>query len=243
MDKLYIIIPAYNEEDNINTVARDWHKVAVTTGIHSRLIIIDDGSKDNTYKKLKCLKNELKQLDTISLPNGGHGAAVLFGYHYALSHEADFIFQTDSDGQTLSSEFGRFWDNRNAYDLTIGYRSDRQDGLTRVIITKILRLFLLLFFHIWIKDANTPYRLMTRNSLAECIKIIPENFYLTNTVLTVIYKKLKFKTKYIPITFKPRQRGENKMDINRIFSIGKMSMLDFFKINKLINRQKTQYNR
>lgn len=50
MDKLYIIIPAYNEQDNIAHVIEQWYPVVEKTGDGSRLVIIDDGSSDNTYK-------------------------------------------------------------------------------------------------------------------------------------------------------------------------------------------------
>ena len=112
-DTLYIVIPAYNEEMNIEDVARDWHKVVENVGPASRLVIINDGSKDHTYEKLCELAKELPQLEAVTKPNGGHGATVLYGYRYALEHGADYIFQTDSDGQTLTSEFPAFWKGWN----------------------------------------------------------------------------------------------------------------------------------
>ena len=61
MDKniLYMVMPAYNEEINIELTARNWHAVLKETGEASRLVIIDDGSKDNTYQILCSLQNEL----------------------------------------------------------------------------------------------------------------------------------------------------------------------------------------
>ena len=55
MDKLYIVIPAYNEQDNIEQVINDWYPVIEKHNGNgqSRLIVIDDGSKDSTYEKLK----------------------------------------------------------------------------------------------------------------------------------------------------------------------------------------------
>ncbi len=50
MDKLYIIMPAYNEQDNIVNVIDQWYPVVEKIGNDSKLVIIDDGSKDNTYK-------------------------------------------------------------------------------------------------------------------------------------------------------------------------------------------------
>ncbi|MGF7012190.1 glycosyltransferase involved in cell wall biosynthesis [Lachnospiraceae bacterium PF1-22] len=57
-EKLVIIIPAYNEEDNIDVVVQEWYEVVVKTGLKSRLMIIDDGSKDNTYEKLVLLQKK-----------------------------------------------------------------------------------------------------------------------------------------------------------------------------------------
>ena len=70
----------------------------------SRLVIIDDGSKDNTRAILEKCRQSRPLLEVHTKVNGGHGAAVLYGYKYALSQGADYIFQTDSDGQTIPSE-------------------------------------------------------------------------------------------------------------------------------------------
>ena len=91
-DNLYIIIPAYNEEENIESVAREWHKVVEKIGNDSKLVIINDGSKDNTYKKLCKLKKELPYLEPINKKNEGHGATVLYGYHYALEKKCFLYF-------------------------------------------------------------------------------------------------------------------------------------------------------
>ena len=53
MDTLYIVIPAYNEQANIEEVVNDWYPVIEERNDLSRLVIIDDGSRDDTYKVLK----------------------------------------------------------------------------------------------------------------------------------------------------------------------------------------------
>ena len=87
--------------------------------------MIDDGSKDNTLSILEDLSRKYKLLHVIAKENGGHGSAVLAGYRYAIEHGADYIFQTDSDGQTLACEFESFWELRNDYDAVIGTRPSR----------------------------------------------------------------------------------------------------------------------
>ena len=232
MDKLYIVIPAYNEEANIESVAREWHRIAVEAGESSQLLIIDDGSKDSTYAKLKELKKELPQLEALTKSNSGHGATVLYAYRHALDKGADYIFQTDSDGQTLPSEFWPFWENRKDFDLQIGLRKGRKDGISRIFVTSVLRLVLFLQFRLWIADANTPFRLMSAASLAGMLPRIPEGHNLSNVLLTVLYHIDKMRIKFYPITFRPRQGGANSINLRRIMKIGWKAIKDFSLLKK-----------
>lgn len=232
MDKLYIIIPAYNEEANIELVARDWHEVVAGIGQDSRLVIINDGSKDQTYEKLCALQAELPQLLPVTKENGGHGATVLYGYFYALEHGADYIFQTDSDGQTLASEFQGFWEQRNEKKVLIGYRNHREDGISRIFVTKVLKMVLFLIFGIRVTDANTPYRLMPKKLLQKYIVKVPENFNLSNVMLTVLFLRGKENVQFIPITFRPRQGGVNSINLKKITKIGIQAVKDFRTIKK-----------
>ena len=80
-----VVIPAYNEETNIEAVAREWHDVIVKIGGNeSRLVIINDGSKDSTFQKLCELKKDLTYLIPLTKQNGGHGETVLYGYNFAI---------------------------------------------------------------------------------------------------------------------------------------------------------------
>lgn len=235
MDKLFIVIPAYNEEVNIDSVAREWHEVVKTIGEDSKLVIISDGSKDYTYEILLNLQRELPQLIPVTKKNSGHGGTVLYGYKYALEQGADYIFQTDSDGQTLPDEIWTFWEARKNYDAQIGYRKGRQDGFSRVVVTKVLKLVLFFSFGLWITDANTPFRLMSRESLQRLIPKIPENYNLSNVLLTVLYEKDKSLLRYLPITFRPRQGGVNSINLKKIVGIGKKAVKDFASLKKNFN--------
>ena len=234
-DKLYIVIPAYNESENIIDVVNDWYPVVEQYGGEgSRLVIIDDGSKDNTYEILQKLAADRPLMEAVTKPNSGHGATVLYGYHYALDHGADYIFQTDSDGQTLSSEFGPFWENREQYDMVIGHRNHREDGFSRKIVTKTLKLVIKLCFGVTVTDANTPFRLMKAETLKKYIGLIPKDYNLANVIVSVIYAKKNCKVKYFPITFRPRQGGVNSINLKRIFKIGVQALKDFRVIAKAI---------
>ena len=234
MDKLYIVIPAYNEQENIETVIKDWYPVIEKVGNGSKLVIIDDGSKDKTYEIMKKYKEAYEYFEPITKPNGGHGATVLYGYHYAINAGADYVFQTDSDGQTLPEEFWKFWELRDKYSMVIGHRKGRQDGLSRVFVTKTLKLVCKLCFGVSVTDANTPFRLMQAGTLRESLILVPENFNLSNVIISVIYAKKKYPVKYLPITFRPRQGGVNSINMKKIFKIGKQALKDFKKINECI---------
>jgi dolichol-phosphate mannosyltransferase len=235
-ESLYIIIPAYNEEMNIDTVVREWHPIAAKIGGNSKLVVIDDGSKDDTFRILQNLAAELPFLCPMTKANSGHGATVLFGYQYALQNHADYIFQTDSDGQTLPSEFPAFWEKRRDHAAIIGSRSHRQDGFSRVFVTKILKLVLRVIFRVRVTDANTPYRLMKNDTLARYVPRIPANFNLSNVLLTVLMVDAKEDVLFLPITFRPRQGGKNSINFKRIVRIGRQAVKDFRQIRKSMKR-------
>lgn len=235
MENLYIIIPAYNEEENIEAVVREWHEVVKRVSLESRLVIIDDGSKDRTFEKLQELKSELTQLEALTKENEGHGATLLFGYQYALDAGADFIFQTDSDGQTLPEEFGSFWEKRHEMDAVIGCRNNREDGISRIFVTKVLKVVLKMIFGIDVPDANTPYRLMKKELLQKYIVKVPPKFNLSNVMLTVLFLDNAEKVEFIPITFRPRQGGVNSINLKKITKIGIKAVKDFYIIKKTMH--------
>lgn len=237
MDSLYMVIPAYNEAANIVAVAREWHAVIAQHGPESRLVIIDDGSKDDTYSILQGLRSELPQLIALTKPNSGHGATLLYGYRYALEQGADYIFQTDSDGQTLPEEFPPFWEKRRDHAMVIGSREGRQDGFSRVVVTKVLKLVLWCVFGLAVRDANTPYRLVQRAALEKYIDRIPKDFFLSNVMLTVLLTYYKEPILYLPITFRLRQGGVNSINLPRIFKIGRQAVRDFWHIRCELRRQ------
>lgn len=235
MDKLYIIIPAYNEEVNIESVTREWHEVIKNIGCNgSKLVVIDDGSLDSTFQKLCDLKHSLPYLEPLTKENSGHGSTVLYGYQYAINSNADFIFQTDSDGQTISSEFYNFWNQRNTYSVIIGYRNKRKDGIFRIFVTKVLKFVLYCIFGLKIRDANTPYRLYKHDILKKYIAKIPKDYNLSNVLLTVLISKANENIKFLPITFKQRQGGINSINFKKIAKIGIKAIKDFEEIKKHI---------
>lgn len=242
MEKIYFVMPAYNEAENIESTLRDWYpiikKINDEGEVIARLVIADDGSKDNTYQKMLELSEsgQFPFFEALTKQNGGHGQTVLFLYRHALANGADYIFQTDSDGQTNPDEFWELYKNRHQYDFQIGYRKGRQDGFGRVFVTKTLRLIVWFIFGVWVTDANTPFRIMQKDKLQSIMDIIPDDYFLCNIAISAIAVKWKYNIKFYPITFKPRQGGVNSINIKRIIKIGLRALYDFRKINNKANR-------
>ena len=232
MSKIYFVMPAYNEAANIEETVRQWYPIVETSGKDCRLVIANDGSKDDTFKILQSLQETYPQLIPLDKPNSGHGATVLYLYRYAIESGADFVFQTDSDGQTDPTEFLQMYENREKYDFQIGHRIDRQDGSSRVFVTRVLRVIVWLMFREWVVDANTPFRLMRSDKLKPIMDVIPHDYFLCNVAISAIAVKWKYQIKWYPITFKPRQGGVNSINIRRIIKIGWKAIGDFWKINK-----------
>ena len=228
-------MPAYNEEANIKETLSEWYPVVEKIGGDSRLVVFDDGSKDSTFETMKKFAKEHPLFIPQTKSNSGHGATLLKAYEFALEAGADFVFQTDSDGQTNPDEFWQLWKKRDDYDMVIGWRKARQDRFSRVVVTKTLKAVIKMRFGMKVTDANCPFRLMSASTLAENIKYIPKDFNLSNVLLSVIYAKRKQKVKYIPITFKPRQGGVNSINLKSITQIGKNALADFKSLNKELN--------
>ena len=237
------IMPAYNEEENIRQTTIEWYKALSECDKNAKLLVLNDGSKDNTLEILKEIHKEYPNIVICNKKNSGHGRTLYYGYKKALELNPKWVFQTDSDGQTNPNEFKEFWSNRFDYDVILGHRKGRQDGGSRIVVTNVLKILLFLFFRIWIKDANVPFRLMKKDILKKALYYISKEDTLPNIYLSVIFCNPKnyIKTKFIDITFKPRQGGVNSINLKRIFKIGYDSLFNFMKFKKKIKNSNLFY--
>ena len=236
MDSLFIIVPAYNESANIGNFVKDWYPVIEKHNEegNSKLVIINDGSKDNTYEIIQSYAKTRPLLVPLTKQNSGHGPTLLYGYRYALANHADYIFQTDSDGQTNSREFQYFWDIRHKYDAVIGNRLARQDGLFRRFTQQVLLIILRIIFGVKMPDSNAPFRLMKTELVEKYINKMPKDFNLPNVMLTTYFSYFNEKVKFVEISFKTRQGGKNSINIKRIMKIGWNALGDFIELRKNI---------
>lgn len=232
MDTLYIVMPAYNEEENIEKVVEAWYPILEGKGEESKLVIADYGSKDRTHEILTQLKKKYPKLEVLTTTNQFHGPKVIALYDYAIKNGADYIFQTDSDGQTNPDEFSKFWNMRHNYSGIFGNRTVRGDGNDRAFVEKVVCFLLKMYFGVKVPDANAPFRLMKTEIVKKYLYKMPEDYNLPNIMMTTYFAFYKEKICFEEISFKPRTAGVNSVNIPRIIKIGWKALGDFHNLKK-----------
>lgn len=234
MDTLYIVMPAYNEEENIRSTLDAWYPVIEEhnqSGL-SRLVVVNDGSKDNTYQVMQEYAQDHPLFIPLTKANGGHGSTVIYAYDYAVKSGADWIFQTDSDGQTNPAEFEAFWNDREQYDGIFGNRTARGDGKSRAFVEKVVCRLVRHYFGVKVPDANAPFRLMRADVVKKYLGRFRPDYNLPNIMMTTFFVYYKERTAFKEISFKPREKGTNSINIKKIVKIGWNSLKDFREFKK-----------
>ncbi len=232
MDTIFIVMPAYNEEENIRDVVEGWYPKLMGKSRNSKLVIADSGSTDNTHNILIEMQKDHPQLTILSNTGKQHGPKVIALYDYAIQHKADYIFQTDSDGQTMPDEFEAFWDMRFQYEGIFGHRKVRGDGKSRAFVEKVVCMLLKIYFGVKIPDANAPFRLMNADIVKKYLYKMDPDYNLPNIMMTTYFVYNKERCIFKEITFKPRQKGNNSINIPKIIKIGWKALGDFRKLKK-----------
>lgn len=233
MDNLFIVMPAYNEEANIKTTVSQWYTVLEGKGDNSKLVVADSGSTDSTREILEKMRTEgYEKLEILKDTGKFHGPKVIALYDYAIKCGADYVFQTDSDGQTNPDEFSDFWDMRAEYDGIFGNRTVREDGNDRAFVEKVVCFLLKLYFGVKVPDANAPFRLMKTDVVKKYLYKMDSDYNLPNIMMTTYFVYYGEKSAFREISFKPRQGGENSINIPKIIKIGWKALGDFRKLKK-----------
>lgn len=236
-DTLYIVMPAYNEEANIVEVVKSWYEILKGKPSDSRLVVADSESEDRTHELLLGLAREMPQLEIISDTGKEHGSKVIALFKLAiLRGGVEWIFQTDTDGQTNPKEFDSFWELREKYDAVIGMRMKREDGGLRILVEKVVCFLLKIIFGVKIPDANAPFRLMKVDLVKKYLYKMPEDYNLPNIMLTTYFEYFKEKIAFVSISFKERNGGKNSINIIKIFKIGLKAIGQFIKFKKEMDR-------
>lgn len=155
--KISIVIPLHNENLHIGNVLRDVAKYKLP------IVLVDDGSTDNSYQKAKNLK--IKNLTILSHKiNLGKGAAMKTGADYAIAKKSDAVIFMDSDGQHVASDLQIFIKTLKTgkFDVVLGSRNFNYGvPLVRYLGNKVASMIMVLLFNIYVSDVICGYRAVT----------------------------------------------------------------------------------
>ncbi|MFA5602251.1 MAG: glycosyltransferase family 2 protein [Bacilli bacterium] len=222
--KALVIIPAYNEEENIVNTINSLKKIKLK-GIKLNYIVINDGSKDKTRETL--IKNKIKFIDLIY--NLGIGGAVQTGYKYALYNNYDVAIQLDGDGQHNPEYIKKLIEElNNGNDLVIGSRfiekidSFKSTKLRR-IGKNILSFVIKICTNKTIKDPTSGFRACNKKIIELFSKNYPIDYPEPDTLVIVL--KRKYKVLEIPVQMNKRDKGKSSITpLKSIYYMIKVSL-------------------
>lgn len=205
-EKILFVIPAYNEELNIEKVLKEIKKDVK----YADIVVINDCSKDKTAEIVK--KQKVK---CITMPfNVGYAYAVQTGIKYAKEHNYDYVIQFDADGQHIAKEAEKLllkMKETNA-DIVIGSRylekTDYPSPFFRRLGTKIFEKIINLFCHKKIADSLSGFQCLNRRVIERYSKMgaYPE-YPDANLVIEMLLDK--YKIEEISVQMRLREFGES----------------------------------
>lgn len=206
LPELSIFFPFWNEEKNVEDIVSSAIPVAEDNAAKWEIIIVDDGSADNTRLEAEKIVEKNKNIRLIShQPNRGYGAALKEGFENA---KYDYVVFTDGDGQFDFSEITKFVDEIENYDMVIGYRKKRQDHnlVKRLMLMNLLKAWDFTLFGFLFRDIDCGFKMFTRHALKEIMPLRSEGAMITTEILAKAVRK-KLRIKQIEVSHFQRQFG------------------------------------
>lgn len=190
MSKIIALIPAYNEAARIAPVIQ-------ATTPHLPVVVVDDGSSDNTAAVAEAAGAEVLR----QVPNQGKGAALRMGFRHALDTGCDALITLDADGQHAPDEITRFLAayQEGGADLIIGTRDFRQMPLVRSISNTIGRWMFSWAMGQPIADNQSGYRLISRQLLEAVLDSDEQGFEFEVEMIAVCVER-GYKLDWVPIS-------------------------------------------
>ena len=203
-DKVLIIIPAYNEEKNIEKVLKEIKKDIN----YADILVINDCSTDNTREIVE--RNNVKCITNIF--NMRYAMAIQTGLKYATDNKYDYVIQMDADGQHIAKEAEKLYHEikKSKVDIVIGSRYVKEMGYPcpffRRIGTKMFELLVRLFCHQKIADPLSGFQCLNKKVIEKYSKIgeYPE-YPDANLVIEMLLQG--YKIKEVPVKMRLRENG------------------------------------
>lgn len=224
--KISVIVPAYNEEKAITSTINRLKKTMAGVKDSSEIIVVNDGSKDNTAQILK----KTTGIRAISHKvNMGYGASLKTGI---MNARGDWIVITDSDGTYPIEDIPKLLQYTDEFDMVIGARTGKHVKIptARRPAKWLLRKVVKVLTKVDVPDLNSGLRVFKKEMAMRFWNLFPDGFSFTTTI-TVASLSNRYKLKYIPINYYER-KGKSTIHPIR----------DFVGFNMLIMRIVTYFN-
>ena len=216
MPESIVIIPTYNEKENIEKMIRK----VFSLPIPFHVLIVDDGSPDGTASIVKQLQSEFADRLFIEERKGklGLGTAYIHGFKWALNAGYELIYEMDADFSHNPEDLVRLREAcLKGSDVAVGSRYTKGGKITnwpldRVLMSYFASLYVRSILWVDIKDTTAGFKCYRRKVL-ETIRLDEINFvgYAFQIEMKYLAKKLNFKITEVPITFTDRKEGQSKM--------------------------------
>ncbi|MBN1976134.1 MAG: glycosyltransferase family 2 protein [Anaerolineae bacterium] len=203
MPSLSIVLPAYNEEENVASALEEVSTVAQQLGMDYEIILVNDGSADRTGDIGRELEQRIPNLRLVEhYPNRGYGGSLKAGFAAATK---DLIAFTPADKQFVFGEITRFLAKIDQADIVSGYRANRQDSLVRKFNAFGWNTLVRILFGYLCRDIDCGFKLFRRKIL-ERINIV-SNGAMIDTEFLAGAKARDYRIAEVPVTHLPRVAG------------------------------------
>jgi len=159
--ELSVVLPAYNEEPNIDRVVRQVMAYLDLTGIDYEILPVNDGSRDRTGEILAALQGEFPRVRPQTHPqNRGYGAALRTGFDAAVKR---YVFYMDGDGQFDINDLDKLLPLATEEVIVTGFRIERRDPFVRRLNARLFGGWLVrVMLGVYVKDLNCAFKLIPK---------------------------------------------------------------------------------
>jgi dolichol-phosphate mannosyltransferase len=216
MVKKLVIIPTYNEIENIESII----KAVFVLPISFDVLIIDDNSPDGTAKKVLDLQNQYQENLFIEIreKKAGLGTAYVHGFKWALKNNYDYVFEMDADFSHNPNDLEKLFNAcQLGADLAIGSRYSNGVNvvnwpLSRVLLSYFASVYVRIITGMKIADATAGF-VCYKKEVLESIHLDRVKFIGYAFQIEMKYRAFvkKFKIEEVPIIFTDRTKGQSKM--------------------------------
>lgn len=159
--ELTIIIPVFNEEENLTRVASTFNSYFKTASMKSKVLFVNDGSTDNSQQMIENICSQNKNFDFITFKkNRGLSAAIKAGFDHS---ETPLVGYIDADLQTTPEDFEKLMPFTKTHHLVTGVRTNRKDSYVKNISSKIANGIRRSFTHDGMDDTGCPLKIIHTN--------------------------------------------------------------------------------